>query len=617
MGSQRKTTVTVHSSGSAPSASYKKAHAPIDTSLFLEDILEEGEKLVAHPGTSQYSIGGVSTCGLASLNFARLLFDKEREGVCGAALLEDIGLVQSVEDTVSISSQWPNDLHLEVENIASAPIFDRSMKMVRCIYGKPTFRRFHEMLRYLESASRNTCVAVITRPPEIITCAKIPTPDENIFVIFDTHPRPAHPDGSGITYLSTIKKTAQRLSEILSLDKDLLSESDLQWQVQLLANFSAHIFVPNDKWDTDRDNLTQALLGSSLTILALQAQLSDLTSSVREATQATKRLEKENVGLQETVERLRERLRTETRRPPPQATQRPEPRRTAGWLWSPWQPWQPQEASTSTASTNKVVQEQDYGQSLEYAFSLQREFDGENRRLERERLALHATAQAVFDCSICFDTFPMDDAARVPECKHLSCRDCLRQHVLTTLHDHRFPVFCPLCTDGNTKSVLSQSLIHDIGMSEKDYHIWEELQLSAFSILMHCRQCQSSTFVDRTEYQESKIITCPLPGCSHTWCKSCSQTIDTVPGAPEHSCDGTSELDHLMKERGWKYCPGCRTPVQKDGGCHHMTCTSPGCNSHFCYVCGNMIVQSALQDEIRNAIGEHYRNCMLFDVPAE
>ncbi len=327
--------------------------------------------------------------------------------------------------------------------------------MVRCIYGKPTARRFHEMLRYsvrlstsaavysllnvryLESASRNTCVAVITRPPEIITCAKIPTPDQNIFVIFDTHPRPAHPDGSGITYLSTIKKTAQRLSEILSLDKDLLSESDLQWQVQLLANFSAHIFVPNDKWDTDSDDLTQALLGSSLTILALQAQLSDLTSSVREATQATSRLEKENVGLQETVERLRERLRTETRRPPPQATQRPEPRST-GWFWSPWQS---QQANTSTASTNKVAQEQDYGQSLEYALSLQREFDEENRQLERERLALHATAQAVFDCSICLDTFPMDDAARVPGCRHLSCRDCLRQHVLTTLHDHRFLFF--------------------------------------------------------------------------------------------------------------------------------------------------------------------------------
>ncbi|PBK95366.1 hypothetical protein ARMGADRAFT_1078107 [Armillaria gallica] len=35
-----------------------------------------------------------------------------------------------------------------------------------------------------------------------------------------------------------------------------------------------------------------------------------------------------------------------------------------------------------------------------------------------------------------------------------------------------------------------------------------------------------------------------------------------------------------MKKQGWKYCPGCRTPIQKDGGCNRMTCTSPGCNSY-------------------------------------
>jgi hypothetical protein len=48
------------------------------------------------------------------------------------------------------------------------------------------------------------------------------------------------------------------------------------------------------------------------------------------------------------------------------------------------------------------------------------------------------------------------------------------------------------------------------------------------------------------------------------------------------------ELDHLMKEKGWKYCPGCKTPYQKAEGCNHMTCTSPGCNTQFCYACGGV-----------------------------
>ena len=95
-------------------------------------------------------------------------------------------------------------------------------------------------------------------------------------------------------------------------------------------------------------------------------------------------------------------------------------------------------------------------------------------------------------------------------------------------------------------------------------------------------------FVARDEHEEAKIIACPLPDCNHAWCKQCQQSIDF--NGPRHSCDGTSELDHLMKEQGWKYCPSepvlaafhlvsqfssfssaCKTPIQKISGCNHMS----------------------------------------------
>ena len=60
-------------------------------------------------------------------------------------------------------------------------------------------------------------------------------------------------------------------------------------------------------------------------------------------------------------------------------------------------------------------------------------------------------------------------------------------------------------------------------------------------------------FVARDEHEEAKILVCPLPGCNHAWCKQCQQSIEM--NGPKHSCDGTSELDHLMKQQGWKYCP--------------------------------------------------------------
>jgi hypothetical protein len=66
-------------------------------------------------------------------------------------------------------------------------------------------------------------------------------------------------------------------------------------------------------------------------------------------------------------------------------------------------------------------------------------------------------------------------------------------------------------------------------------------------------------FVARDEHEEVNIITCPLPDCTHAWCKQCQQSIDF--NGPKHSCDGTSELDHLMKQQGWKYCPSEPAPA--------------------------------------------------------
>ena len=66
-------------------------------------------------------------------------------------------------------------------------------------------------------------------------------------------------------------------------------------------------------------------------------------------------------------------------------------------------------------------------------------------------------------------------------------------------------------------------------------------------------------FVAKDEHEEVDIVTCPLPDCNHTWCKQCQQPIEF--GGPKHSCDGSSELDHLMKQNGWKYCPSEPVPA--------------------------------------------------------
>ena len=58
----------------------------------VQRVLAGDEVVISHIGASQYTTpgGGVSACGIAALNCLRVVFEKEREGVRGGALLEQL-----------------------------------------------------------------------------------------------------------------------------------------------------------------------------------------------------------------------------------------------------------------------------------------------------------------------------------------------------------------------------------------------------------------------------------------------------------------------------------------------------------------------------------------------
>ncbi|KIJ14023.1 hypothetical protein PAXINDRAFT_169973 [Paxillus involutus ATCC 200175] len=63
--------------------------------------------------------------------------------------------------------------------------------------------------------------------------------------------------------------------------------------------------------------------------------------------------------------------------------------------------------------------------------------------------------------------------------------------------------------------------------------------------MQRLRPCQPSS------NEETSIVLCPKQDLHHVWWKACQQTI--VPDDPEHSWDGSFQLDYVMKEQGWKY----------------------------------------------------------------
>ncbi|KAI9460717.1 hypothetical protein F5148DRAFT_1216362 [Russula earlei] len=228
---------------------------------------------------------------------------------------------------------------------------------------------------------------------------------------------------------------------------------------------------------------------------------------------------------------------------------------------------------------------------------LRLKLDEKDRLLAAVRAELAAAAWRVVYCVVCMDSLPEKSMTRIEPCGHSFCRDCVRGLVVSQIESRRFPVLCPTCTaepENNSEVIgkVTRELVLNIGITVEQYDIWIELEMSEFFVRLQCRKCQYSSFFNRRELNEARNLKCPSALCNHVWCKGCQQEI--VPHGPEHSCDGSLELKHLVHQRGWKYCPTCRTPCEKISGCDSVTCISPGCNSRFCYRCGELTFRSGV-----------------------
>ncbi|KAF8330765.1 uncharacterized protein EI90DRAFT_3059206 [Cantharellus anzutake] len=239
--------------------------------------------------------------------------------------------------------------------------------------------------------------------------------------------------------------------------------------------------------------------------------------------------------------------------------------------------------------------------------------DYETKR-EYDSLSAQYSPQEIFECSICMEAQPTEAAMSITTCKHVFCRMCLKFHVVARLEEGRHPIFCPICSaDKNIdqKGEISITMAELLGLSERQFVMWEKLNLAQHSVWIDCPRCKRSSLVDRDDFQDSSELQCPLPTCRCVWCKKCMSQIDRAVGT--HSCDGQAEMDrYIASGSATKRCPGCTTPTEKTGGCNHMTCSAPGCNTHFCWTCGKSIIRTRIQSQIQTAVEAHYGQCEFF-----
>jgi len=95
--------------------------------------------------------------------------------------------------------------------------------------------------------------------------------------------------------------------------------------------------------------------------------------------------------------------------------------------------------------------------------------------------------------------------------------------------------------------------------------------------------------------KENKCVRCPnFLNCHREFCVECK---DTFHG--DFACNmSPDEMTAQLLSQTTKPCPSCQRPIEKNGGCNHMTCIN--CGQHSCWICGATFDQYTQYHDLRD-----------------
>ncbi|XP_047088050.1 probable E3 ubiquitin-protein ligase ARI1 [Lolium rigidum] len=235
-------------------------------------------------------------------------------------------------------------------------------------------------------------------------------------------------------------------------------------------------------------------------------------------------------------------------------------------------------------------------------------------------------------CNVCFDDVSQLSDVSTMDCGHCFCNDCWTEHFLVSLdsgrkHIHCMEVKCPaICDDATVRRLLG--LKYPAAAKRFDGFVLESYleNNAAVKWCPSAPHCGRAIRVDATDASDWCCeVECP---CGVSFCFNCA--------APAHSPVPCSMWDKWdAKFRGesenlkWiqvntKSCPGCLKPIEKNGGCNHVSCP---CGTYLCYACGGKLDAShncnrydektvASYDAIRRQMLRFTHYCDRFNVHA-
>ncbi len=198
-------------------------------------------------------------------------------------------------------------------------------------------------------------------------------------------------------------------------------------------------------------------------------------------------------------------------------------------------------------------------------------------------------------CAICFDDDLQPSEMLCMPCGHEFCLDCWGGFVTAKLSDGPSCILMT-CPQAGCNEIVTEEEVCKVATSD-ELKSFENYQLRHFvEFNKTCRWCPGpgcervAAIPSNSNgiYSDSDQVVAHCDSCFTDFCIKCGEE----PHAPltcssletwKEKCENESETANWILANT-KACPKCRSRIEKNQGCNHMTCQK--CKHEFCWICG-------------------------------